>query len=235
MNAKHVEPTDRITQHVSIRSEGSSRSRCSIDVVDDNVGDDRSKKTALKTTSFRSHRTTGKTSRVDELEQSHGALPKNLISPLSYIVRHRKTLKDTTWRPSPRRTVIAAHDPGATQTGLAVDASIKDSVFLDFKNKTRHEAHSRNMTASRCDESSRDERAAEEEGCSYSPILTHLPRGRTIHLIRWCNSSQTSNVGLNFSTHFSCNSHMSCHQYGMHHTWALRFRENLKSYMCQWN
>ena len=69
-----------------------------------------------------------------------------------YIVRHGKTLTDTTWRSSPRRTfesVTAAHDPGATRIGLAVDASVKDSVFLCYKNKTRLEAHSRNTTASR--------------------------------------------------------------------------------------
>ena len=36
--------------------------------------------------SFRSRRATGKTSRDDELEQSCGALPKNLISPLPYRI-----------------------------------------------------------------------------------------------------------------------------------------------------
>ena len=75
-----------MTQHVPIRGGGSSRRRCRTDVVDDNVGDDRSKKTALKTTSFRSRRATGKTSRDDELEQSRGALPKNLIRPLPYRI-----------------------------------------------------------------------------------------------------------------------------------------------------
>ena len=32
-------------------------------------------------------------------------------------------------------------------------------------------------------------------------VLTSLPSGTTLHLIRWCLSPQTSNVGLNFSSH----------------------------------
>ena len=49
--------------------------------------------------------------------------------------------------------------------------------------------------------------AEEEEERVREPIvLIHLPTSRTLHLIRWSNSSQTSNVGLNFSSHSTCHS-----------------------------
>ena len=64
--------------------------------------------------------------------------------------------------------------------------------------------------------------AEEEERVRESLVLTHLPTSRALHLIRWCNSSQTSNVGLNFSSHSTL---MCEHIKFCHHNWALRFSE----------
>ena len=48
-------------------------------------------------------------------------------------------------------------------------------------------------------ESSRDERASEEEECArLSLFLTLLPSGQTLHLIRWCEFHSAFHVGLNF-------------------------------------
>ena len=92
----------------------------------------------------------------------------------------QENLKEYEVAPSPRRTfesVTAAHDSGATQNGLADDASVKDSVFLDCQNKTRLEAHSRNTTALRCDvpsrvETSEPRRRRSARRLSYSHSLT---------------------------------------------------------------
>src|SRR3954465_11332973 len=58
-----------------------------------------SKKSALKTTSTSSNLTTGKTRRDDELEQSRGALPKNLIRPLPYRITRASGSGDLLSRP----------------------------------------------------------------------------------------------------------------------------------------
>jgi hypothetical protein len=60
-------------------------SRCS-NVVDHNVGEDRSKQTAIKTAVGCTARLGWKTTHDEELEQSHRALPKNLIRPLPYRI-----------------------------------------------------------------------------------------------------------------------------------------------------
>ena len=48
----------------------------------------------LKKTRLRSRLMTGKTSRDDELEQSRGALPKNLIIPLLYRIARANSSGD---------------------------------------------------------------------------------------------------------------------------------------------
>jgi hypothetical protein len=60
-------------------------SRCS-NVVDHNVGVDRSKQTAMKTAVGCTARLGWKTTRDEELEESRRALPKNLIRPLPYRI-----------------------------------------------------------------------------------------------------------------------------------------------------
>jgi hypothetical protein len=62
--------------------------RCSrrSNVVDDNVGEDRSKQTTMKTVVGCTARLERKTTRDEELEQLRRALPKNLICPLPYRI-----------------------------------------------------------------------------------------------------------------------------------------------------
>jgi hypothetical protein len=62
--------------------------RCSHsgDVVDDNVGKDRSKQTSMKMAVGSTARPGRKTTRDEELKKLHRALPKNLICPLPYRI-----------------------------------------------------------------------------------------------------------------------------------------------------
>jgi hypothetical protein len=62
--------------------------RCSpsSNIVDDNVGEDRSKQTMMKMAVGSTARLGWKTTRDEELEQSRRALPKNLIRPLPYRI-----------------------------------------------------------------------------------------------------------------------------------------------------
>jgi hypothetical protein len=59
---------------------------CSSNIVDDNIGEDRSKQTTMKTAVGSTARLGWKTARDEELEQSRRALPKNLIRPLLYRI-----------------------------------------------------------------------------------------------------------------------------------------------------
>jgi hypothetical protein len=80
--AKHDEQGNNSTPHVSFACRYSRSSN----VVDDNVGEDRSKQTAMKTAVGSTARLGWKTTRGEELEQSRRALPKNLIRPLPYRI-----------------------------------------------------------------------------------------------------------------------------------------------------
>jgi hypothetical protein len=55
-------------------------------MVDDNVGEDRSKQMAMKTMVGSTARLGRETARDEEIEQSRRALPKNLIRPLPYRI-----------------------------------------------------------------------------------------------------------------------------------------------------
>ena len=120
----------------------------------------------------------------------------------------------------PRRTrpsQIAAHDPGATRTGKTIRVR-KNSFFPNSKNIGIGSAHSRNPRRV----VTRRTAAEEEEECARESLLfsTSTPSGTTLHLIRWCLSPPTSNVGLNFSTTL----HLQNSAMHMGHTWAnLRF------------
>jgi hypothetical protein len=80
--AEHDEQKNSSTLHVPFACR-CSRSR---NVVDDNVGEDRSKKTTMKTAVGSTSRLGWKTTRDEELEQLCRALPKNLIHPLPYRI-----------------------------------------------------------------------------------------------------------------------------------------------------
>jgi hypothetical protein len=74
--------------------------RCSRsgDVVDDNVGKDRSKQTSMKMAVGSTARPGRKTACDEELEKSHRALPKNLIRPLPYIIANASGSRDLLFR-----------------------------------------------------------------------------------------------------------------------------------------
>jgi hypothetical protein len=70
--------------------------RCSrsSNVVDDNVEEDRSKQTMMKTAVGSTARFGWKTTRDEEHEQSCRALPKNLIRPLPYRIAKASGSRD---------------------------------------------------------------------------------------------------------------------------------------------
>jgi hypothetical protein len=80
--AEHDEQTNSSRSHVPF----ACRCTRSSNVVDDNVGVDRSKQTTMKTAVGCTARLGRKTTRDEELEQSRRALPKNLIRPLPYRI-----------------------------------------------------------------------------------------------------------------------------------------------------
>jgi hypothetical protein len=80
--AEHDEQGNSSTPYVSF----ACRCSRSSNIVDDNVGVDRSKQTAMKTAVDCTARLGWKTTRDEELEQSRRALPKNLIRPLPYRI-----------------------------------------------------------------------------------------------------------------------------------------------------
>jgi hypothetical protein len=84
--AEHDEHGNSSTPHVPF----ACRCSRSSNVVGDNVGEDRSKQTAVGSTA----RLGWKTTRGEELEQSRRALLKNLIRPLPYRIAKASGSRD---------------------------------------------------------------------------------------------------------------------------------------------